>query len=122
MRFVCKENCVDYAKKKVFYPEMSDTTKILTRAAINLFFNGFFADIVFSFLVSLAFFVFLFFFCFYFASLFPAKKQDKHSPWISSSTNFHIQVKIHFVSRIAVHIFCVFITLKVESSICKSNL
>ena len=37
------------------------TRKIVTRAAANLFFKRFSGDIIFSFLVSFAFFVFLFF-------------------------------------------------------------
>ena len=93
--------------KKVLFPEMSDTTKILTRAAINLFFNGFFADIVFSFLVSFAFFVFLFFF-FVFILLLCFLPRSKISIHLG-----YLQVPIFI---------CVFITLKVESSICKSNL
>ena len=59
-------------KKILLFQEMWVTRKIVTRAAANLFFKRFSGDIIFSFLVSFAFFVFLFLFyclCFCFLKL-----------------------------------------------------
>ena len=50
-------------KKMLLFLEMWVTRKIVTRAAANLFFKRFSGDIIFSSLVSFAFFVFLFLFC-----------------------------------------------------------